>query len=99
MHLLAAEDWMEVTLFERIEYNDKFKHTLQHLAREWYPGLDMCQFGDSWHKFTQHSADTSPHKVGILSIYMKGGEPFLLIQTLIILKNTSEMFMRLQKQL
>ena len=41
-------------LFERVEYNDKFKHTLQHLAREWYRGLDMHQFGDSWHEFTQH---------------------------------------------
>ena len=41
-------------LFERIEYNDKFKHTLQHLAREWYHGLDIRQFGDSWHEFTQH---------------------------------------------
>ena len=41
-------------LFKRVEYNDKFKHTLQHLAREWYHGLDMHQFGDSWHEFTQH---------------------------------------------
>ena len=30
------------------------KHTLQHLAREWYHGLDMHQFGNSWCKFTQH---------------------------------------------
>ena len=41
-------------LFHRNDYNDKFKHTLQHLAREWYHGLDMLQFGGSWHKFTQH---------------------------------------------
>ena len=40
-HLLAAEDWMEAMWFHRDEYNDKFKHTLQHLAREWYHGLDM----------------------------------------------------------
>ena len=40
--------------FHRDEYNDKFKHTLQHLAREWYHGLDMHQFGNSWHEFTQH---------------------------------------------
>ena len=53
-HLLAAEDWMEAMQFHRDEYNDKFKHTLQHLAREWYHGLDMCQFGDSWCEFTQH---------------------------------------------
>ena len=41
-------------LFNRAEYNEKFKHTLQHLAREWYHGLDMGQFGDSWHEFTRH---------------------------------------------
>ena len=40
--------------FHRNDYNDKFKHTLQHLAREWYHGLDMLQFGGSWHEFTQH---------------------------------------------
>ena len=27
---------------------------MQHLAREWYHDLDMHQFGDSWHEFTQH---------------------------------------------
>ena len=27
---------------------------LQHLAREWYHGIDMIQFGGSWHEFTQH---------------------------------------------
>ena len=40
--------------FHRNDYNDKFKHTLQHLAREWYHGLDMVQFGGSWCEFTQH---------------------------------------------
>ena len=44
---------MEAMPFHRDEYNDKFKHTLQHLAREWYHGLDMCQFDNSWHEFTQ----------------------------------------------
>ena len=87
-------------LFERVKYSDKFKHTLQHLAREWYHGLDMHQFGDSWCEFTQHiSRYFSMHKVEILSIYMKGGEPFPLIQILMILKNTSEMFVRLQNNL
>ena len=36
-------------------------------------------------------ADTSPHKGEILSIYMKGGEPFHSIHLLMTLKNTSEM--------
>ena len=48
MHLLAAQDWMEVMLFKEDKYIDKFKHTLQHLAREWYHGLDMDQFGSNW---------------------------------------------------
>ena len=29
-------------------------HSLEHLASEWYHGLDMDQFSGSWHKFTQH---------------------------------------------
>ena len=40
--------------FHRKDYNDKFKHTLQHLASEWYYVLDMLQFGGSWCKFTRH---------------------------------------------
>ena len=51
-HLLAAQDWMEVMLFRVDDYTDKFKHTLQHLAREWYHGLDMDQFGSNWCEFT-----------------------------------------------
>ena len=43
--LLAAQDWMEAMLFRADYYTDKFKHTLQYLAREWYHGLDMDQFG------------------------------------------------------
>ena len=41
-------------LFHRNDYIDKFKHTLQHLAREWYHSLDLLQFGGSLHEFTQH---------------------------------------------
>ena len=53
-HLLAAQDWMEVMLFKEDDYIDKFKHTVQYLAREWYHGLDMDQFGGNWQAFTQH---------------------------------------------
>ena len=45
---------MEAMQFHRNDYNEKFKHTLQYLAREWYHGLDMLQFGSSWCKFTQN---------------------------------------------
>ena len=64
------------------DYIAKFKHTLQHLAREWYHGLHTDQFGSNWHTFTQHiSVGTSLPKAEILNIYMKGGDHFPLIQT------------------
>ena len=45
---------MEAMLFRVDDYIDKFKHTLQHLARGWYHGLDIDQFGSNWCKFAQH---------------------------------------------
>ena len=53
-HLLATEDWMEVMQVKPDDYIDKFKHTLQHLAHEWYHGLDTDQFCGQWHEFTRH---------------------------------------------
>ena len=44
VHLLATEDWMEAQRVKPNEYIDMFKHTLQHLAHEWYHGLDTDQF-------------------------------------------------------
>ena len=38
-HLLATADWMEAMRIRPNGYIDNFKHTLQHLAREWYHGL------------------------------------------------------------
>ena len=43
-HLLATEDWMEAMRVKPDDYIDKFKHTLQHLAHEWYHCLDTDQF-------------------------------------------------------
>ena len=54
VHLLAAEDWMEAMQVKPNNYIDKFKHTLQYLAHEWYHGLDIDQFGDQWREFTRH---------------------------------------------
>ena len=54
MHLLAAQDWMEAMLFKVDNYIDKFKNTLEDLAREWYHSLDTDQFGGNWHEFTWH---------------------------------------------
>ena len=53
-HLLATEDWMEAMQVKPVDYIDKFKHTLQHLAREWYHGLDIDQFCGKWCEFTRH---------------------------------------------
>ena len=36
------------------DYITKFKHTLNHLAREWYHSLDLDQFGGDWDRFTTH---------------------------------------------
>ena len=72
---MATQDWMEAMLFEVDAYTDKFKHTLQHLAREWYHGLDMDQFGSNWHEFTRHFS-TQGRNIK----HMKGGDHFPLLQ-------------------
>ena len=90
-HLLAAADWMEAMQIRPNGYIDNFKHTLQHLACEWYHGLDINDFMMTGTNSPDISADISLHKEEILSIYMKGGEPFHLIHLLMTLKNTSEM--------
>ena len=33
---------------------DPLTHTLQHLAREWYHGLELHQFHGNWREFTTH---------------------------------------------
>ena len=43
-HLLAASDWMEAMRIGPDDFIDNFKHTLQHLAREWYHGLNLNDF-------------------------------------------------------
>ena len=53
-HLLAAADWMEAMRIRPNGFIDNFKHTLQHLAREWYHGLDIDDFHDNWCEFTRH---------------------------------------------
>ena len=40
-HLLAAEDWMIAMRIRPSDFIENFRHTLQHLAREWYYGLDL----------------------------------------------------------
>ena len=54
MHWLATEDWMEAMRLKPNDYIDKFKHTLQHLAHEWYHGLDTDQFHGQWCEFTRN---------------------------------------------
>ena len=53
-HLLAAADWMEAMQIGPGDFIENFKHTLQHLAREWYHGLDLNQFRGNWCEFTTH---------------------------------------------
>ena len=53
-HLLATSDWMEAMRLAPNDFIDNFKHTLQHLAHEWYHGLDLHKFCGNWCKFTTH---------------------------------------------
>ena len=53
-HLLATSDWMEAMRLAPDDFIDNFKHTLQHLAHEWYHGLDLHRFCGNWHEFTTH---------------------------------------------
>ena len=53
-HIYAAEDWMEAMRVRRDDFITKFKHTLNHLAREWYHSLDLDQFRGDWNWFTTH---------------------------------------------
>ena len=53
-HLLAATDWMEAVRVHPADFVDNFKHTLQHLAREWYQGLGVNPFHGDWRAFSTH---------------------------------------------
>ena len=53
-HLLAAADWMEAMRLGPDDCIDNSKHTLQHLACEWYHGLNLNNFCGNWHDFTTH---------------------------------------------
>ena len=53
-HIYAAEDWMEAMRVRRDDFITKFKHTLNHLATEWYHSLDLDQFEGDWNQFTTH---------------------------------------------
>ena len=79
-HIYAAEDWMEAMCFREDQYIDKFKHTLNHLAREWYHSLDRDTFHGDWKSLPNILAGISLPKAEISSICMKDGEPFLLTQ-------------------
>ena len=65
-HIYAAEDWMEAMRVRRDDFITKFKHTLNHLARDWYHSLDLDQFGGDWNQFTTHFSKylTKIKKVG-----------------------------------
>ena len=46
--------WKPVPCFREDQYIDKFKHTLNHLARECYHSLDRDTFHGDWEEFTKH---------------------------------------------
>ena len=61
-HVFAVEDWMEAMHFRENQYIDKFKHTLNHLAREWYHSLDLDEFGKNSLELSVGTFDSQDHR-------------------------------------
>ena len=72
-HLLRANDWMDTYNILLVNKPANFKHTLDHLAREWY---DSLTFPIAWNDLQQSLVDTSLLREGLLNIYMTNGETF-----------------------
>ena len=68
-HLLRVNDWMDTYNILLVNKLANFKHTLDHLAREWYNSLT---FLIAWNDLQQRF--TSPPREGLLNIYMTNGE-------------------------
>ena len=66
--------------FREDQYIDKFKHTLNHMAQEWYHSLDRDTFHGDWKSLPNTLAGISLPKAGISNICMKDGELSLLTQ-------------------
>ena len=49
-HLMRANDWMDTYLIPVVQKPTNFKHTLDHLAREWYDSLVMPM---AWNELQQ----------------------------------------------
>ena len=49
-HLLRANDWMDTYNILPVNKSTSFKHTLDHLAREWY---DSLTFPIAWNNLQQ----------------------------------------------
>ena len=72
-HLMRANDWMDTYLIPVVQKPANFKHTLDHLAREWYDSLVVPMAGMIC---SSNLADTFPPKVGPLSTYTTSGGTF-----------------------
>ena len=90
-HIYAAEDWMEAMRVRRDDFITKFKHTLNHLAREWYHSLDLDQFGGDWDGLPLILVGISQLRVETLNISMKDGGLSLLTLLMMTSKNILEM--------
>ena len=54
-HLLRANDWMDTYNILPVNKPANFKHTLNHLAREWYDSLTFpIAWGDLQQQFSQY---------------------------------------------
>ena len=54
-HLLRANDWMDTHNILPVDKPTNFKHTLDHLAREWYDSLTFpIAWGDLQQRFSRY---------------------------------------------
>ena len=90
-HLLAAADWMEAMQIHPGDFIENFRHTLQHLALEWYHSLNLHQFHGNWGEFTTHFSKYFSTQGRNIKHLHERWRTFHSIQLLMILKNTSEM--------
>ena len=74
-HLLRANDWMDTYNILPVNKPANFKHTLDHLAREWY---DSLTFPITWNDLQQRFSRYFSTQGRSINIYMTNGKTFCL---------------------
>ena len=74
-HLLRANDWMDTYNIPAVDKPANFKHTLDHLAREWY---DSLTFPIVWNDLQQQFSRYFSTQGRSIKTYMISGGTFPL---------------------